>query len=156
MVIRTDSSSREQQSGNSNGERASAAATAALQLNQHIKRSAPQEESTTPIADAQIKSFTPVLQMLNTDEPKGWPPTLKVNEQAVPIKVLIDPQLIVSSAYQAKSTQPEVQSSNVDMKTSPLEKDTSDMVAMVEATKSHFNPSEQFVIEMDIKVRKHN
>lgn len=157
VVIRTDSSSREQQSGN--GVQATSAETTSVQLNQHIKRSAPQEAATTPIADAQVNTDTPVMKMLNVDEGRGWPPRLKVNEQAVPIKVLIHPQLIVSSssAHQAKSTQPQVLSSNVDIKTSPLKKDTSDMVAAVEETKLHLNnPSEQFVIEMDIKVRKHN
>lgn len=146
VVIRTDSS-REQVNGSKSSSIEQETA-AAVQSNQHIKRSASPETGTTPIVNA-VKTFTPTLQMLTAGELKGLQ-----GEHAVPIKVFIDPQLV--SPAQKLPAQPDVQSSNVDIKTSPLEESTANDKA-IEVARTHPNdPSEQFVIEMDIKVRKHN
>ncbi|KAH9395299.1 hypothetical protein TYRP_020864 [Tyrophagus putrescentiae] len=108
-----------------------------------IKLIASPETGTTPIVNA-VKTFTPTLQMLTAGELKGLQ-----GEHAVPIKVFIDPQLV--SPAQKLPAQPDVQSSNVDIKTSPLEESTANDKA-IEVARTHPNdPSEQFVIEMDIK-----
>lgn len=150
VMIRTDSSREQTNGGN----------TAALP-NSLSKRSAvlPPNTTSNEVNDirtanqqAIIDSHRASEEILNSEVATGW--LSNGNRSApVPIKVVIDPQLVAGA-----SSQPDEQSSNVDtIKHRPVEKsDTRQMRAAIKAEKSQAPFANRFIIEMDIKVRKSN